>query len=193
MEWDGIRMGRRFSGGGDATATASSGVSGRPSLAALRGDVILQVLLGHQADFAGHRLSCWVDDVGGGQGRNGAERGLARRLAAQHGIGDVLLGDEALQCCRIDGLEIDADDDDVAVAVRLVQRNQVGQFLAAGAAPGRPVIDDDPFSAVLVERLQAAVEVGEGVAGGVGEGANPRKIAETSPFNQVFMERLFSG
>jgi hypothetical protein len=46
---------------------------------------------------------------------------------------------------------IDADDDDVALAVGLIQALQVGHFCAARRAPRGPQIHDDDFAVIIVE------------------------------------------
>ena len=55
-------------------------------------------------------------------------------------------------------LDIDADDEQSGVGVRVLGADQSGNFASAGAAPGSPEVDDERSSAQIGEAEASAVE-----------------------------------
>src|SRR5439155_21549792 len=86
-----------------------------------------------------HRLAASVEDE-------------APAVLAVAGVGEVLLD------LRTGLLDVDAQDDETAVAVRLVDLLDVGHLDLAGAAPGRPEVDEDRLPAQVAQLDDFAVE-----------------------------------
>ncbi len=101
-----------------------------------------------------------VEDKGSGKRRDSAVLDAEFRGSDADGIVDAELFDELMDGVHVVIVHDEADDLEAVFVARL-QIDEIGNFGAAGSAPGSPEIKQNDFAAGVGERNRLSVQTGE--------------------------------